>query len=144
MSTWLLLLYKIPAHPTARRVYIWRKLQRLGAILLHDAVWVLPTNSRTYEQFQWLASEITEMRGEALLWQAQSLPSPQEDALICQFTDRVETEYQHILTALNSNKRDLVSLSRQFQQAQMNDYFQAPLGNQVRAALISARNGATR
>jgi hypothetical protein len=142
--TWLLLLYKIPAHPTARRVYIWRKLQRLGAILLHDAVWVLPANSRTREQFQWLASEITEMHGEALVWQAELLPSSQEDALIRQFADRVETEYQHILTALNRNKRDLASLSRQFQQAQMSDYFQSPLGNQVRAALMSARSGATR
>lgn len=144
MSAWLLLLYKIPAHPSARRVYIWRKLQRLGAILLHDAVWVLPANSRTREQFQWLASEITEMHGEALLWQGQLLHGAQEDALIRRFTTRVDKEYQQVVSALNRNERDLASLSRRFQQAQLNDYFQSPLGNQVREALMSARNGATR
>jgi len=36
MSTWLLLHYKLPTKPSALRVYTWRKLRRLGAILLHD------------------------------------------------------------------------------------------------------------
>jgi hypothetical protein len=141
VSTWLLLLYKIPTHPSARRVYMGRKLQRLGAILLHDAVWVLPANSRTREQFQWLVSEITELRGEALLWQGQLLQGAQEDLLIQQFTARADQEYQRILSALNRTKRDLAALSRKFHHAQSKDYFQSPLGNQVREALVSAREG---
>ena len=144
MATWLLLHYKLPAAPTARRVYIWRKLQRLGAVLLNDAVWILPANSRTREQFQWLASEITELRGEALLWQAQLLQGAQEDALMRQFTTRAEQEYQKILSALHRNQRDLVTLSRRFQQAQLKDYFQSPLGDQVRETLVSAREGVMR
>jgi len=40
--TWVLLTYKIPREPTASRAYVWRKLKRLGALLMHDAVWVLP------------------------------------------------------------------------------------------------------
>ncbi|MBI4631856.1 MAG: ChrB protein, partial [Chloroflexi bacterium] len=59
-QTWLLFHYKVPPHPTARRVYVWRKLQRLGALTLHDSVWVLPNTPRTREQFQWLATEIQE------------------------------------------------------------------------------------
>jgi hypothetical protein len=47
------------------RVYIWRKLKRLGAVLFQDAVRVLPNAARTLEQFQWLAAEIVEMGGEA-------------------------------------------------------------------------------
>src|SRR4051794_32701297 len=57
---WLLLLYKIPREPTVGRVSVWRKLKRLGAILLHDAVWVLPPSPRTKEEFQWLVAEIQE------------------------------------------------------------------------------------
>ena len=144
MAIWLLLHYKLPAHPTARRVYIWRKLQRLGAVLLHNAIWVLPANSRTREQFQWLASEITELRGEALLWQGQLLQGVQEDALIQQFTACADQEYQKILSALNRAKRDLATLSHKFHRAQSKDYFQSPLGNQVREALVSARAGVTR
>jgi len=63
MITWLLLHYRLPAQPSALRVYIWRKLKRLSAILLNDAVWVLPDTPRTAEHFQWLAAEIQEMQG---------------------------------------------------------------------------------
>ncbi len=144
MAVWLLLLHKMPAHPSARRVYIWRKLQRLGAVLLHDAVWVLPANSRTREQFQWLVSEITELRGEAFLWQGQLLQGAQEDALIQRFTTRTDQEYQKILSALKRTPRDLTTLSRRFQQVQSQDYFQSPLADQVRQTLVSAREGVTR
>jgi hypothetical protein len=144
LAVWLLLHYKLPAHPTARRVYIWRKLRRLGAILWRDAVWILPANSRTREQFQWLVSEITELRGEALLWQSQLLQGAQEDALIQQFTARTNREYQQILSALPRVRRDLTALSRKFHLAQSRDYFQSPLGNRVRDAFVSAREGALR
>src|SRR5262245_48438516 len=53
-----MLVYKIPREPTAGRVYIWRKLRQLGAVLLQDAVWVLPANPRTQEQFQWLSTRL--------------------------------------------------------------------------------------
>jgi hypothetical protein len=68
------LLYKVPPEPTARRVSVWRKLKRLGALLLHDAVWVLPATPATLEQFQWLATEIEEMEGTAMVamvWEAR-------------------------------------------------------------------------
>ncbi|HEV2458330.1 MAG TPA: Chromate resistance protein ChrB, partial [Ktedonobacterales bacterium] len=70
MHQWVLLVYKVPPEPSARRVYVWRKLKRLGAILLHDAVWVLPATPATREQFQWLATEIEELAGSALVWEA--------------------------------------------------------------------------
>jgi hypothetical protein len=47
---WVLLLFKAPPEPTARRVYVWRTLKRLGALLLHDAVWVLPATPYTVEK----------------------------------------------------------------------------------------------
>src|ERR671922_1851949 len=93
MSTWLLLHYKLPNQPSAPRVYIWRKLKRLGAILLHDAVWVLPDLPRTAEQIQWLASEIEEMGGNAVYWKAKSLLSTQDQALVRQFQEQVDALY---------------------------------------------------
>ena len=70
---WVLLVYKIPREPTASRAQVWRKLKRLGALLLHDAVWVLPATPWTREQFQWLAVEIGELGGEAHLWESHLL-----------------------------------------------------------------------
>src|SRR5256885_9772574 len=68
-TPWVLLVYKIPREPTASRAQVWRKLKRLGALLLHDAVWVLPATPWTREQFQWLTVEIGELGGEAYLWE---------------------------------------------------------------------------
>jgi hypothetical protein len=85
MTDWLLLHYKLPSKPSALRVYIWRKLKRMGAILLHDAVWVLPSLPRTAEQIQWLAAEIEEMGGNAIYWRASSLLQAQDESLIQQF-----------------------------------------------------------
>src|SRR5437764_1326584 len=111
--TWLLLVYKVPSEPTARRVYVWRKLKRLGAILLHDAVWVLPPTPYTREQLQWLSTEIAEMSGDALLWEAHLL-SGQGEALIQQFMAQVEAAYAEILSALSKKDPDLPALSRQY------------------------------
>src|SRR5260221_749339 len=136
--SWLLLVYKVPSDPTARRVYVWRKLKRLGAILLHDAVWVLPPTRYTREQLQWLSAEIFEMTGEALLWEAQLLSS-QDEALVQQFIGQVDAAYGEILTALEKTETDLAALSRQYQQAKASDYFGSPLEQQVREALMTVK-----
>jgi hypothetical protein len=140
--SWLLLVYKVPPEPTARRVYVWRKLKRLAAILLHDAVWVLPPTAYTREQLQWLSAEITEMTGEALLWEAQLL-TDQSETLVQQFIDQSDKAYREILEALEKPDRELTALSRQYQQIKANDYFGSPLGQQVREALMAA-TGETR
>ncbi len=139
MNQWVLLVYKVPSEPSARRVYVWRKLKKLGAILLHDAVWILPSTERTREQFQWLASEIVEMGGEALLWEAHQLLNRQEEQLVQQFTRQAEDVYQEILDALHHPEADLTGLSRRYQQAKSQDYFGTALEAQVREALLQAR-----
>src|SRR5258708_3463517 len=139
--SWLLLVYKVPPDPTARRVYVWRKLKRLGAILLHDAVWVLPPTSYTREQLQWLTTEIVEMSGEALQWEAQLMSAEQDEGLVQQFITQTETAYNEILSALLQPEADLAALSRQYQQVKTSDYFNSALGQRVREALMSAKGG---
>ncbi len=139
--TWLLVVYKVPPEPTARRVYVWRKLKRLGAILLHDAVWVLPPTPYTREQFQWLATEIVEMSGEALVWEAHLVLPEQGETLVSQFVAQTDTAYHQILSMLEKSDADLSALSRQYQQVKANDYFGSALGSRVREALIAARGG---
>ncbi len=141
MNTWLLLVYKVPPEPSARRVYVWRKLKRLGAVLLHDSVWVLPATDRTREQLQWLTAEIVEMQGEALLWEAQQAFTGQDDMLVQQFNAQAEAAYRGILDELSSDDADVEALSRRYQQVKMQDYFQSPLGVQTREVLVAARGG---
>lgn len=141
MNTWLLLVYRIPREPTAGRVYVWRKLKQLGAVALQDAVWVLPRTPRTQEQFQWLVAEITELKGEAMLWSAEQVYATDNDSLRRQFTEPVEREYREILAALKKKDRDLAALSKRFQNAQPRDYFALELARRVREKLLSAGGG---
>src|SRR2546425_12633643 len=64
---WLTLLTSLPRTPTRHRVGVWRKLQRMGAVRLRSAGWILPETPETTELFQWLVQEIQYVRGEATL-----------------------------------------------------------------------------
>jgi len=140
-TAWVLLVYKIPREPTSSRALVWRKLKRLGALLLHDAVWVLPATPWTREQFQWLAVEIGELGGEAYLWESHLLLNGQAEALAEQFQARVDAAYQEILSELEQEEADLVALSRKYQQVRAQDYFYSELGTHVRERLMRARGG---
>ena len=136
--TWLFLVYRIPREPSAGRVFTWRKLQQLGAISLQDAIWVLPKTQRTQEQFQWLVTEIQELKGEATLWEAQSISAVDGDQLRKQFVEAVESEYREIISALKVKDRDLGMLSKRFQEAQSKDFFTSSLGPKTREKLLAA------
>src|SRR6266536_4246075 len=140
---WVRLVYKIPREPTSSRAQVWRKLKRLGALLLHDAVWVLPATAWTREQFQWLAVEIGELGGEAHLWESHLLLNGQAEALVRQFQARVDAAYQEILNGLEQDDADLVALSRKYQHVRAQDYFHSEVGLQVRERLMNARGGLT-
>src|SRR5438477_6558598 len=96
----MLLVYKVPNAPTSGRLFVWRKLKKLGALLLHDSVWVLPATPHTREQLRWLASEIVELKGEATVWEARQALAADEDKLIARFTEAVEGPYREVLAEL--------------------------------------------
>jgi hypothetical protein len=62
-ATWILLSSRLPREPSRLRLSIWRRLKRIGAVLLHDSVWILPADAKTREAFEWLAEEIEEQGG---------------------------------------------------------------------------------
>ena len=139
MTNWLLLHYKLPNTPSALRVYIWRKLKRLGAILLHEAVWILPDQPRTAEQIQWLTAEIQEMGGEAYSWRASAVLGENDEAITQQFNDQVDAVYSKLLKKLEKSRADLQEISREYQQAAAQDFFHSKLGLRVREILTSRR-----
>ena len=139
MTTWLLLHYKLPTKPSALRVYIWRKLKRLGAILLHEAVWVLPDLPRTAEQVQWLTAEIQEMGGEAYSSRANTILGQDDESITQQFNEQVDKVYSDLLKRIEKSRADLQEISGQYQQAASQDFFHSKLGLLVREKLTSRR-----
>ncbi|KAF0244987.1 MAG: ChrB [Planctomycetota bacterium] len=134
VNPWLLLVYSVPRHPTSARVFVWRRLKQLGAEALQDATWALPSGTRTLEHFQWLVSEIREMRGRATLWEAR-LAAGDERALRRRFEEPVEAGYRKLLADLRRRGADRPAIARRFQQLQSRDYFECALGRRVRTAL---------
>jgi len=139
MTTWLLLHYKLPNKPSALRVYTWRKLKRLGAILLHEAIWVMPDQPRTAEQIQWLTAEIQEMGGEAYSWRASTILGEDDESITRQFKEQVDKVYSDLLKRLEKPRADLQEISREYQQAALQDFFHSKLGIRVREKLTSKR-----
>ena len=139
MTNWLLLHYKLPTKPSALRVYVWRKLKRLGAILLHEAIWVLPDQPRTAEQVQWLTAEIQEMGGEAYSWRANTILGQDDASITRQFNEQVDTVYSDLLKKLEKPRADLQEISRQYQQTAAQDFFHSQLGLLVREKLTAKR-----
>ena len=86
MNSWLLFLYKVPHEPSTRRVYVWRKLKRLGAVMLHDSAWVLPQLPSNLERLRKLSREIVELGGDSLVWEAHLAGDDQEETLLVQLT----------------------------------------------------------
>lgn len=112
---WLLCSYRLPRDPSRLRLAIWRRARRLGAVLLQDAVWALPADHRTREDFEWLAEEVEERGGSALLWSAESLSPEQDRAMIAQFREAAGARYTTIEGAARQLAR--VATRRRLNQA---------------------------
>jgi len=69
-NPWLLLIHQLPAKPDYLRVKVWRRLQRIGAVAMKNAVWALPRSDVALEDFHWLLKEIAADGGEAMLCEA--------------------------------------------------------------------------
>jgi hypothetical protein len=131
--------HRVPRDPTVHRVGVWRKLKRLGAVLVHDSVWVLPANARTREHLRWLAAEIEETGGEAVVWESSAIVHGDEGELRRHFLNQVEPGYAELLGELKKRPDDVEPLARRYRRLKDQDYFDSAVGHRVRDALVSAK-----
>jgi hypothetical protein len=140
---WVLLAYRLPREPSTPRIALWRALRRLGAAQLADGVVALPADSRTREQFEWLADEVLEAGGEASVWLARPGSIAQERALARRMSEAVAAEYEAVISDAHAvlqapegqRKRTLGRLRRELPRIRRRDYFQAERREQATAAL---------
>jgi hypothetical protein len=135
--------YRLPSAPTRLRLAVWRRLKRIGAVLLHDSVWILPTDGKTREAFEWLAEEIEEQGGTAFIWEALSIQSLQDREIIDRFRAEADARYALLaesarrlqrlgmrrrvrLPQLQQVRRQLLGLERALHLDRRRDYFRAP------------------
>jgi DNA-binding transcriptional ArsR family regulator len=104
---WVVLVYKIPPHPTRLRALVWRRLQRFGALYLQNSVCIVPATSELTENMQWIADEIREMGGEAYVLRAAATSPPQERQIEALFHAASRAEAGRLLQALSGLERRL-------------------------------------
>jgi hypothetical protein len=95
---WLLLLYQLPTQPSNLRVKVWRKLQKLGAINVKSAAYLLPYNETTEEDFRWLSQEIIDGGGEAILLVAYGLSLKEEEEIVRLFQEARTKDYEEFIS----------------------------------------------
>jgi hypothetical protein len=91
---WLLLLHQLPAKPAYLRVKVWRRLQALGAVPVKNAVYVLPANEQTQEDFEWVLKEIIEGGGEAMICEARLIDGLSDQEVRSLFNAARDEDYE--------------------------------------------------
>ena len=73
VGEWLVLIYRIPTHPTRLRAKVLRRLHRIGAVPLQRSAVTLPYSSNNERALRLARHEIETMGGTALLFLGNAL-----------------------------------------------------------------------
>lgn len=94
---WLQLTYKVPSEPSQKRVWVWRRLQNLGAYALQNSVYLLPFSEDVEKQFRQLAHDIREMGGEASIFSVTALDAADERRILQTLVEARTNEYNTVI-----------------------------------------------
>ena len=90
---WLLLIAQLPAKPDYHRVKLRRRIQRIGAVALRGAVYVLPNQADAAEDFEWLRAELLADGADAIICSATPVAGVTDEELRRRFRDTRGAEY---------------------------------------------------
>jgi len=120
----------------------------LGAVNIHQSLWLLPLNDENYTALSLVASNITDNSGEVLLIQTIAMEEKYEKAVVARFNKARKIEYEEILdkcedffaeinkeierknftfAEAEENEEELEKLLSWFKKVQLRDLFESPL-----------------
>jgi len=151
---WAVFSYSLPsAGRSSPRVAVWRRLRALGAVSPKGGVHVLPARDECVEAFQWLAQEVEQAKGEALLMRVERFEGLSDAQLIALFQEARKEDYAALearaasleKTFTGSRRRDprddaqardlLARFRREHAEIARIDFFDSPAGAQVASRL---------
>lgn len=137
---WLLLIHQIPPKPDYLRVKIGRRLQRLGAVAIKSSVYALPASDETLEDFQWVAREIVEGKGEASIVEARFIEGLSDTAVVAMFQTAREGDYRALAKEarplrFQPDAQGVARLRKRLTEVAAIDYFGAS-GREAAEALV--------
>lgn len=96
-APWLLLTYKVPPEPAAKRIALWRRLKGMGAIYLQNGVCLLPKTADHSRRLKMLENDIAGMGGDAVILETVALDRAQEDKVVARFKADRDEAYREFL-----------------------------------------------
>lgn len=129
---------------------VWRRLGRLGAICPAGGIYVLPAREECVEAFQWLAQEILQAKGDAVVMRVEQFEGMRDGQLIAKFNAARRKDYAKVeAEAAQLEKRSLKAkaearvelqealgkLRRQHGEISRVDYFALPEAMQLASHL---------
>ena len=97
MCLWLLLTYKVPPDPAAKRVALCRRLKGMGAVYLQNGVCLLPKTDDHVRRLKMLENDIAGMDGDAVILEAVALDRGQQEKVVARFkADRDDAYHEFI------------------------------------------------
>jgi hypothetical protein len=130
---WVLLAYRLPREPSTPRSTVWRKLKRLGVAQLGDGLVALPADARTREALEWIAEEVLEHHGEAMLWLGRPADKAGRTGIRERMTAAVAAEYEAVTAEADlsrgsddaTRRRVAARLRRELHRIEARDFFEA-------------------
>ena len=99
---WLILVHQLPPRPSNLRVRVWRRLQQIGAVVLRNSLYVLPSTDEAREDFNWVREEIVASGGEVSVLEASAVDGYTDAELIDQFRSARAADFQALTTDLRA------------------------------------------
>ena len=96
-TRWLLLTYKVPAEPAAKRVGLWRRLKGMGAVYLQNGVCLLPRTDDHARRLKMIENDITEMGGESVILETVALDRLQQEKVVARFKADRDDAYRELI-----------------------------------------------
>ena len=146
---WIALSFSLPSgSSSSKRVAVWRRLQKIGAVSPTGSLYLLPAGEESREAFDWLAQEITEAGGQALVLPIEGLDGDAEARLVEAFRAARGEDYRKLAVEAGEAERAgkagledrLEKLRPRVAEVARNDIFQAPERAEVEAALARIEN----
>ncbi|HWM93821.1 MAG TPA: chromate resistance protein ChrB domain-containing protein [Thermoanaerobaculia bacterium] len=139
---WLALSYSLSDPSSSRRVAVWRRLRQLGSVSPAGSVHLLPDGDEAREAFGWLAQEIRDGGGQALILEVERLEESERGRVIDAFRAARDEDYRKIAEEAEvlvqaPDRARVEKLRRRLDEVSRIDYFAAPEG--PRTAAILAR-----